>query len=378
LNVRASPSGSASSSSSSHPKARLRLPCMVSQKFVVSPAPCQQKKNCSNRSNRLPRSMVSGEGVGSTLRPIPRERLRAQRASSPSNLEGEARQVGEPSRATSEVDHSIVGSPASASAHCESADSHAPCTTTTGISATIRALRNDNWHLSCEIDILRLALESERRGQHMAYTPEGGGRPADQEATTVGEFHAQLVAVSGQLQAERERVRDLEAECRAWSNLHQSVMASAQGLGKEKERVRRGGERDGSDNAGAKELFGTISRLIAAEESEHKPQHSSAAHSAVNDEGSVSSWGNPHDWLHRKDKEEVSLCVRVRVCAYVRSIYYVLISAPIPSLLQILYFWCCEILLRLLTASLACILFRSVAHTLTHCVARTCVCLARC
>ena len=326
--------------------------------------------------------MESGEGVGSTLRPIPKERLRAQRASSPSNPEGEARRVGEPSRATSEVDHSIVGSPASASALCESADSQAPCTTTTGISATIRALRNDNWHLSCEIDILRLALESERRGQHTAHSPEGGGRPADQEATTVGEFHAQLVAVSGQLQAERERVRDLETECRAWSNLHQSVMASAHGRGTKIElRVRRGrvGERDGSDSAGAKELFGTISRLIAAEESEHKPQHSSsAAQSAVNDEGSVSSWGNPHDLLYWKDKEEVSLCVRVRVCAYVRSIYYVLISAPIPSLLQILYVLCCEILLRLLTASLACMLFRSVAHTLTHCVARTCVCLACC
>jgi len=308
--------------------------------------------------------MVSGEGVGNILRPIPKERLRAQRASSPSNpdSEGEARRVvargvhpcsdPEPSRATSEIDHSIVGSPASASALSESADSHAPCTTTAGISATIRALRNDNWHLSCEIDILRLALESERRGQHTAHSPEGGGRPADQEATTVGEFHAQLVAVSGQLQAERERVRDLEAECRAWSNLHQSVMASAHGRGTKQApthdpaRVRRGsgGDRDGPAVSQpeavsvAAKLFGTISNLIAAEESEHKPQHSSsAAHSAVNDEGSVSSWGNPHDWLHWKDKEEVS-CVCVYVCVYacvhtyVRTYVYISSELVHPSL----------------------------------------------
>jgi hypothetical protein len=59
LNVRASPSGSASSSSSSHPKARLRLPCMVSQKFVVSPAPCQQKKKLFKPFQ--PSTQVDGE-----------------------------------------------------------------------------------------------------------------------------------------------------------------------------------------------------------------------------------------------------------------------------------------------------------------------------
>ncbi len=247
-----------------------------------------------------------GSNAPRMLRPIPRERLR----------DGKEVSAGDQS----------VGSPASASAgaraRCESAEK-------------LRALRNDNWHLMCELDILRRALESERSGRHAAQAPEVGsersaGQDGGERAATVGEGKRETpVELRAQLQAERERVKDLEAECRAWSTLLQSVMASMQGSGRGSAQLPRrdAGPCTSADTAGAKALFGTISNLIAAEESALqaqaplKPKHSSAAHADIDvapvPGGAASSEvgqggrllrKNPRDWLHWKDKEEVLSC----------------------------------------------------------------------
>ena len=251
------------------------------------------------------------------LRPIPKERLRD---GNPTSVPGDQ----------------SVGSPASASAgaraRCESAEK-------------MRALRNDNWHLMCELDILRRALESERSGRHAAQAPEGGsersaGQDGGERAAAVGEGERETAAeLRAQLQAERARVRDLETECRAWSALHQSVVASMPASGRGSMHVPRGdagsggdrgGDGDGAaapqthaagpcsspDTAGAKALFGTINRLIAAEESALQAQAplidvasvpGGAATSSEDGQGRLRR-KNPRDWLHWKDKEEVSTC----------------------------------------------------------------------
>lgn len=85
---------------------------------------------------------------------------------------------------------------------------------TATLTETIRALRNENWHLRSEVELLRLALQN-----------EGTAGPQKQHAKEDGrleEVRARCRASEEEVSRLEKVVRNCEAECKAWATLHQA------------------------------------------------------------------------------------------------------------------------------------------------------------
>ena len=85
---------------------------------------------------------------------------------------------------------------------------------TATLTEAIRALRNENWHLQSEVDLLKLALQNEG-----AAGPQRLQEKADER---LAEVSARCRASEEEVSRLKKVMRNCEAECKAWATLHQA------------------------------------------------------------------------------------------------------------------------------------------------------------